>query len=539
MINLYDYQNDIVRKTRAAIAEGKTRILIQSPTGSGKTVIFSYLVAKMRDKKKRALIISDRVELLFETGGTLEEFNLKPHYITQGYMVEPLLTHQVYVAMSQTLRRRIGKWDRFFKSFDVVIIDECHKQEFNPFFEEGVFPEKTIILGFSATPVRSGKMRQLGEDYQIMIEGLQIPELIKRGRLVPDRYFAVDEPDMSGVGVNSHGDYKEGAMFERFNKTQLYSGVVENWSKICPNTSTLVFCVNIQHTIETCRAFNRAGIKAKFIVSPVARPIPPAPDAPEAARVAFELKMREFENWQNAYVEFSGDRETVVGQWKRNEFYVLVNAGILTTGFNRRDLQSVVVNRATLSVALWLQMIGRGSRTFEGKTHFNLLDFGGNGRRLGYYNQERQWSLFHDYKESTGVAPIKECKGHADENGNTGCGCYVFSSATVCNYCGYIFEKKSEKPFAELIEVDYLADSLASNSNGIFGEKTLSDELKDIERIAESRGYKAGWIVVQILAKYGEKGLKQYAEMKKHNASWYYLTLSRYQNKVKIAEAVG
>lgn len=816
MIHLYDYQSDLINLVRSELSSGKKHICIQSPTGSGKTVIFSHIVKEMEKRGKRALIITDRVELLFETGGTLQQFSLNPFKILAGQMVEPPMTHQVYIAMSQTLRLRIGKWNRFFKSFDVVILDECfiagtkvdginiedikrgdfvssynhkngkiekkkvlntfkneikndlllislscghivctqkhpifvidkgyvnaenlkeddriilhnlwtfdekrsiqvkqlvrqekkifknwidfllnkmqkyifcsisfnkdekkqsydergkcienernieknrtqtpssrwkwtridrtakntfeftwgglvsrisytywrklyasslqnrhsksnkencnrsrwifslfnnckkkrfeerstisiervqsisiykqsnirksninskfnfvynievednnnyfangilvhncHKQEFNPYFENDVF-NGAIILGFSATPMRMGKQRQLAEDYEVLIEGLQVPELIKRGRLVPDKYFGIVGANVKGVKLNSFGDYQESGMYERFNRRELYAGVVENWRRNTPNTATLCFCVNIQHTINTCKAFNEAGIPAKFLVSDVAIPIM---GKGESAKVKYDIKMAEYENFREAYRIYSGDRNVVLSDWKKRKYDVLINTGILTTGFNRKDIETIIVNRATTSIPLWLQMLGRGSRTYPGKTHFNILDFGNNAAELGYYNQQRQWSLYHDQSKSTGGAPpVKECgtmgqKRIADKLNNPGCGCYVFASARICPFCGYIFEQEKELKFAELVQINY--------SEPLPIERNYFDEL---EREAESRGYKFGWVLNQIIAKQGEQGLINYAKSRNYQSGWVWQTKRRYAAQIEAYE---
>ena len=540
MIQLYDYQQDIINKVREHMQNGKRRILVQSPTGSGKTVIFSHIVSEMNRNNKRALIITDRIELLFETGGTLEQFDLKPFHIMAGQMVEPPKTYQVYVAMSQTLKLRIDKWRNFWKWFDVVIIDECHKQEFSDFFTKEAFPKSTYILGFSATPLRSGKMRQLGDDYEVMIPGLQVPELIKRGKLVRDIYYGShNAPSMAGGKINTKGDYQEGQMYERFNKRELYSGVVENWKKLTPNTCTLVFCVNIQHTIETCKEFNRHGIEARFLTSPVAHPIKLTDNDP-AKLVKYDIKLQEYENWREAYQKYSGDRKAILRQWKRNEFFVLINAGILTTGFNRKDIETIVINRATTSIPLWLQMLGRGSRIYEGmkpdgttnwtKKHFNILDFGGNGHELGFYNQQREWSLFHDKKESGGAPPVKSCgqgdpisgkQGKPDKRGNHGCGAYIFASAQICPYCGYIFEQEKQAKAIDLVEINYNAPI-----------QTKEPEWRKLERIAESRGYKHGWVINQIIIKEGEQGLANYAKAKGYSSGWIWRTRKQYERQL-------
>lgn len=527
MITLYDYQSDIIQQVRQHMADGKKHICVQSPTGSGKTIIFSYIVKEMEKRGKRALIITNRVELLFETGGTLQQFNLHPFKIMAGQMVEPPMTHQVYVAMSQTLRLRIGKWPKFFKSFDVVIVDECHLQEFNPYFEQDAF-NGAFILGFSATPHRMGKQRQLSEDYEVLIEGPQVPELIKRVFLVPDKYYSVIHADMHGVKLNSFGDYQESGMYERFNRRELYSGVVENWQKYAKGTITLGFCVNIQHTIETCKAFNEVGITAKFITSDVAVPVKPT-DNGEASRIKYEHKLAEYNNFRDGYAKYSGDRTGILTQWKARKFDVLFNAGILTTGFNRKDIETIIVNRATTSIPLWLQILGRGSRTYPGKTHFNILDFGNNAATLGYYNQQREWSLFHEQTKGGGAPPVKQCgtqsgKTKPDKHDNLGCGCYVFASAKICAFCGYVFEQEREAKYAELVLHDY--------ANIVMPEKKPVDIFNELEREAESRGYKLAWVLHQIIAKQGENGLKEYGKSRNYQIGWFYGMKRRYQKEI-------
>ena len=263
MLSLYPYQKKIVDDIRAGMLSGHTRIMTCAPTGAGKTVIFTYMVSEMLKRGKRALILTDRIELLTETGGTLQEFGIFPAEVTAGMKIAP--TGNVVIAMSQTLRRRVKSWAEWFKSFDVVIIDEAHIQEFDVFRD--VWPASCYVLGFTATPMRSGKMRQLSKMYSYLVTGPQVPELIRDGYLVRDRYYGVRMVDMTGVGISNFGDYFENEMFGRFDRREVYSGAVENWKRLTPGTMTLGFCVNIIHTVKTCEVFNHAGIKAKFITS--------------------------------------------------------------------------------------------------------------------------------------------------------------------------------------------------------------------------------------------------------------------------------
>lgn len=562
MITLYDYQTDIIRNIRRKMSEKHKHIIVQSPTGSGKTVIFSYIVSEMTRKKKRALILTDRIELLTETGGTLEEFNLKPYKITAGQMVPPPRYYDCYIAMAQTLKNRIEAkhyakdWQLFFKSFDLIIIDEAHKQEFNCFFYDD--PESgesrnvfngAYILGFTATPQRSGKQRQLAQDYSTIVLGPTVQELITKGKLVEDRYYGVEGINTSGVKIDKKtGDFDESAIYNRFNKPELYAGVVEAWKKHTSATITICFCVNIQHTIETCKAFNEAGVKAKFVTSEVARPKPLSEHATEGQKVRYEHHLQNYNNYVEAAAKWSGDRKTVIDEWKRGEYKVLINAGILTTGFNFKAIQTVIINRATISDNLWLQMIGRGSRPYswgykgtdkegnyhgEIKTHFNILDFGGHGGigggRLGNYRDKRNHSLLHDQGHGGGAAPQKECGAQRrpgvrpdpvtgytiDKSGRPGCGSYINASAMICPFCGYSYDTDKELITAELKLIDY---TIVPEDGRVIEKK--ESKFAELERKAESKGYKQGWVTAQIAFADGYPGLMEYAKLKGYSQGW-------------------
>jgi len=180
-----DYQTNILTKTRSSLKNHK-HIIVCGPTGSGKTFIFSSLAKLSNDKNKRVLILTDRVELLSQAGGALKQLGLRPFFIQAGCKVVSD-NYLCYVAMSQTLKsNRVGKseyWNNFIKSIDLVIIDECHKQEFNYLFTSGLI-DNIYTFGFTATPRRAGKMRQLGLDYREIINEITVKELIELGFLV-------------------------------------------------------------------------------------------------------------------------------------------------------------------------------------------------------------------------------------------------------------------------------------------------------------------------------------------------------------------
>ena len=272
MIILRKYQQELIDNIRLEMTKYK-HILVQSPTGSGKTVIFSYIAKNVSEKNKKVLILTDRIELLLQSEGSINRFGLPVYTITAGERSYNR-GYNVYIAMSQTFRRRVSQqyWIDFLKQIDLIIIDETHKQEFNYIFDIDFVRDK-YLLGFTATPVRSGKMRQLGLNYDKIVVGPTVPELIKLGYLSEAVYYLDQSIDLSEVPVDyAKGDYQTGAMYKIYNRPELYAGVVENWERHAIGSRTLVFCVNIEHAIRTTLEFRKAGYLAKFLVSVPAKP---------------------------------------------------------------------------------------------------------------------------------------------------------------------------------------------------------------------------------------------------------------------------
>ncbi|MBE9490870.1 MAG: DEAD/DEAH box helicase [Bacteroidetes bacterium] len=516
MIKLRDYQSTAANAIRRFFAKGGLHVILQSPTGSGKTVIFSYIAENAALKGKKVMVLTDRIELLTQTGGTLEQFGVKPFFIRAGTKFINF-KQTVYVAMCQTLRNRIkldlwSKW--LMRDIDLFIIDESHKQDFNYLFETG-FLDKKKVIGFTATPQRSGKMRQLALDYEEIIETISVKELVKRGYLVSDDYFGVTGADLNSIKYDAKkGDYSESDMFSRFNSPKLYAGVVKNWLEVAPNTHTLIFCVNIPHAIQTCEEFRKNGIEAKFVVSKMGNPKEPDKDAEQGAWTRYEEKIRLYQLYLDSYGKWSGTRTQIIDQFNRKEFDVLINASILTTGFDCPAIETVIVNRATLSTTLWFQMIGRGSRPSFGKSHFNILDFGDNASRLGHYTSPQFWSLWHDDTSSEdGVAPIKDCgtdsktgRVMTDKNGIQGCCRMILASYMMCPFCGFIYPKK------EAEEIDLKTIMYDTMTRTAVVKKKIKDmTIKELVEYHKMKNHKPPWLWRQLYFRGGVELLKEFA----------------------------
>lgn len=529
-ITLRGYQSEAINNTIAALRRSRrNRIILEMPTGGGKTIVFSYIVAGAEKKKSNTLILTDRRELLNGTGSTLEKFFTNPTYVTANTTKVPRIERGngcTFVGMAQTLKRRIDKpdWLAWLKHIDLVIIDEAHKQEFNKFFKLGLFDGKTVI-GVTATPERGGRQRQLGEDYDEIVHTLTIPELIDMGFLMPDMYYGFSEPpSMKGVKRDVKGDYSESDMFKRYNTPKLYGGLVEMYKKHVPNTTMIVFCTNIIHCVRTAKELCAAGIPAKFLTSGLAKPKMPKGEEPlnkitaSAEWIKYWEKLDYWLEYMDSFLEFSGDRDKVVNSWKSGEFKVLVNAGILTTGFDFPAIETVALFRATVSTVLYCQMLGRGSRPCEeiGKTHFNILDFGGNASRLGGYRLPRKWSLFHESKSGSGVPPLKECgESGKDKNGKMGCKDYILASAKICPNCGYIYP---EQKIQEAKNFKLMSTDKDGKMRAVKPINQMS--FSELEEFASENRYKKNWINIQIFARGGLLELKKYAKFKNYSLGW-------------------
>ena len=461
MIKLYPYQDLLISKIRKNIAKGNKRLIVTSPTGSGKTVIFSYITKKAVEKKNKVLIITDRIELLHQTGETVELFGSNPSYIRAGVKIINK-NKSVYIAMSQTLRNRIktDEWSDFIESnIDIVIIDEAHLQTTNYIFEGNLLKGK-VVLGFTATPHRTGKMRQLGLDYEKMVTGSSVRHLIKKGKLVNCDIYNSGSPDMKNVGINyATGDYNETQMFEKFNTSKIYKGLISNYKKYTPNQKMIVFACSVEHAIKTAVKLNKAGYSAKFVSSGVNKPKPPTKHESEdvVAHIKYRRKLKKYRYYKKKFKKYSGDRKEVFDGFKNNDFKILVNMGIATTGFDDPGIQVVSLYRATMSLTLYLQMLGRGGRIAKDKTHFTVFDFGDNKSRFGSYDAERNWFLWHESKAGDGIPPMKECginsnleRIKSDGEVKKGCKRLILATMKICPFCGFEYPEKDEAKEIEL-----------------------------------------------------------------------------------------
>lgn len=522
MIQLYKHQSKFVDEILTQFKKGKKHVLAQSATGSGKTVMFSYIAKQTSLKNKKVLIITDRTELLAQAGGTIESFDMNPFYIKAGTKFIDK-NKSIYIAMSQTLRNRMSNpiWRNFIENnIGLIIIDEAHKQEFNHVFDDG-FLDNKYVIGFTATPVRAGKMTQLGLQYNTIVQGKPIKWLIKKGYLLNCDIYDCGQPDLSNVAINKlKGDYSESSMFKKFDNAKLYKGLVKNYLNLCEGQKMMVFCCNIQHVIKTTRELNKAGINARFIASKVSAPKEPKKWTP-ATEAIFKEKFKAYQLYEKYFYKLSGERDKVFEWFKKSNDGVLVNMDIATTGFDDPTVKVVALYRATASLVLYLQMIGRGARILKnnmaGKTHFTVLDFGGNKSRFGPYDVDRNWGLWHDeVKPGGGVPPMKVCgedskfnklKGAADVK--KGCERLILAAYKLCPFCGFKYPEKDKAKEVELALSEIVDEKGVSIKNKAFKDMNF-EELTQYRSIKK---HHINWLYRMLWVREKQKTIREYAEV--------------------------
>lgn len=400
--------------------------------------------------KYRVLILAHSEEILKQDAGHARKFGVDTAEVYAKTRKKP---DQICCCMmAQTLRQRLKKedWAEWFDSFGFLILDECHRAEFDFVFDQqGV--ERKFVIGLSASPARYGQMRQLGLDYGGMVVGPQVSELIRDHYLCRCRLFSLDAPSLDDVEWSySRGDYNLGQMAAKFKSRARYVGAVDNYMRICPGEKTLVFCCSSQQTIELTKAFCDAGIDARYCLS------------------------GDFDEDE----EYSGARKDVVDAFARGEFPVLVNFGLFTTGIDIPDIKVVMLMFSTTSLVKLLQCLGRASRPAPGKNNeFLCLDFGQNCSRLGRYEAERTFSVWHNTGAGGGPAPVKECPQ---------CHKLVPISWTDCKFCNYHWPSQQEIYNVELQEI--VAENDEETIEGYVARKKLE-------------GKKTNWILVQVCIK--------------------------------------
>jgi superfamily II DNA or RNA helicase len=469
-MNLFDYQTKFVADFNQAIESGIKRILGTAPTGSGKTVMATAIIKDAVARSQRVLFIAHRDELITQAADKLRRFgDLAPGIIKAGRDNDQRPQSLVQVASVQTLHARAFRSKSMeLPPAEIIVIDEAHHSRARTYQQIIDAYPNAIALGLTATPCR-GDGRGLGNIFDAMIECPQVSELITLGHLVKPKIFAPPPPNLRGVKVASTGDYVIRQLSDRMDTDQLVGDVVEHWLKHSQRRRTVVFSVDVKHSVHIVEELRKSEVKAEHLDG----------TTPQEERGA------------------------ILGRLALGEIEVVSNCMVLTEGFDLPDIGCIVLARPTRSLGLYRQMIGRGLRPAEGKSDIVILDHSGGVHRHGRPDDAIEWTLEQDNRASN---PTHEARlaAHRDPFCEcSSCG-HLRMRGMACDNCGW-----EPKPHGRAVE--YVDADLVELGKPIAGpseteRKTFYAELRGYQLNARKKDgtlYAAGWAAQQYKQKFG------------------------------------
>lgn len=353
---LYGYQKDALEEIfkRFETAPEDYHLLYQLPTGGGKTVIFSEITRRyLKTFKKKVLVLTHRIELSKQTSKMLKEFGVTNKTVNSTAKLDDQHEFDCFVAMVETLNNRLND-DKFdISDIGLVIVDEAHYNSFTKIFK---FFNKSFILGVTATPLSSNIKLPMYENYQELVVGESIKDLISNDYLASANMYSYNV-GLTSLEVGANGDYTVKSSEDLYMNVDMLSKLVSAYEETIKGKKTLIFNNGINTSIQVFYAFKKAGY-------PIAH----------------------LDNTNT-----KKERELILKWFHKTPGAIITSVSILTTGFDEPSIEAIVLNRATKSLTLYYQMIGRGSRIYGDKKEFDVLDLGNNFYRFGPWGADLDW----------------------------------------------------------------------------------------------------------------------------------------------------
>lgn len=357
-------------------------VMLQMPTGTGKTYLFTSIVNDLLAAYKEAhhdihiLVVAHRMELLDQISATLSRFGIA-HGFIQGAR-EQHLWKRVQVASIMSLLTEKNYYNTLRQKFDYIIVDEAHHSLADTYiklFE--LFPDAKK-LGVTATPWRLNHESFL-KLYQALIVSPQISWFINNNLLADFDYVSI-KPDsdiqrlVDRSEVVDTGDFSNSDLDNTFNTQRIRSKLYESYKRFANGKKGIVYAINKLHASKIAELYCSHGINAVAIDC----------DTPKE------------------------ERQEMIAQFKSGMIAVLVNVEIFTEGFDCPDVSFIQLARPTKSLALYLQQVGRGLRMVEGKKKTIIIDNVGLYNYFGLPDANRKWLYHfngHDDVEQTSNSP--------------------------------------------------------------------------------------------------------------------------------------
>ena len=406
------YQQAAIDKTYEAIISGKGVCpVIELPTGTGKSIVVAGIIEKFlaNHPTTRFLMMSHVKELIEQNAEKMRNFCPGlPVGICSGGMGSHNTSASVIFGTVGTVVNKVAS----LGARDIIIIDECHlvSERQTTMYQKIIADVKITcphvsVIGLTATPFRGkiGEITNNGIFNAVSFSALSV----KCYRwFIENRFMAPLIPAATGEFLDAsevsitNGEFNLKELQNTVDKYEKTYPALQELIKTASKSnrqSWLIFAAGVEHAKHIAEILITLGIRAGCIHS--------------------DTKKKE--------------RASLIAQFKAGELTCMVNNNVLTTGFDHPGIDLIGVLRHTLSVSLWVQMLGRGTRPFyeQGKSDCLVLDFCGNTDRLGTIDDPNIPSKSKK-KKGPSEAPVRICEN---------CNCYNHASVKVCGYCGYEF----------------------------------------------------------------------------------------------------
>ena len=456
---LRPYQEQVIDDTRQALRRHNS-VLMQGPTGMGKTAITVYMMGRAAAQGKRAYFLVHQNELLSQTSRALWRQQLEHGVIASG---KARSTMPAQVASVQTLVRRMDQ----YKEPDLLIIDEAHRaaaKTYQTIIER--WPNARVI-GLTATPQRTD-----GKPLDVLFETLVMGPTIRA--LMDDGYLCDYEIYAPPIGIDvstvkrKMGDFDSKELEAAVDKKSITGDAVAHYKTHASGKRCVVMCVSIKHAQHVAEQYLAAGVPAGVIEGTMT----------------------------------GQQRDAMLADFAAGRIMVICNVQLLVEGVDIPAIEVVQWLRPTQSLVIWMQGNGRGLRPAAGKSELIIFDHVGNCQRHGLPDDDREWSLEGKEKGKRKSAAGDEVK--VKQCGN----CYaVFRPGPpVCPSCGAPVaggpQRELEVVDGQLEKVDKLAIRKEQKK-----EQGQARSLEDLVALGMRRGMQKAdaWAAITMAARQGRK----------------------------------
>ena len=371
-MKLFDYQKDMAMRIEKAFRLYRS-VMAQMPTGTGKTVVLASVVESFLGEHplKSVWIVAHRRELVSQIQETIERvFSNRLAEKEDGssdILIEKPLDSSLFTLRSSLIKAMSIQWlarhyDEIGEEPGMIVIDEAHHALAKTYKEMWDRFPKAKFLGLTATPCRlNGK--GFTDLFDVLVQSWSVPEFISKGRLATYDFVSIKSNGVTQRLIDSlqkrgaDGDYQNKEMDMLLNKRPSIERLYRSFEEYGKDRKGIVYAINISHAKKIVELYQEHGIKA----------------------VAIDSKTP------------AAERQADIEAFKKGDIQVLVNVDIFSEGFDCPDVEFVQLARPTLSLAKYLQMVGRGLRVAKGKKCCVIIDNGGLYRVFGLPSQIWDW----------------------------------------------------------------------------------------------------------------------------------------------------